>query len=180
MTATQRAMSESKTWIELDRTSEVFNSRLDVLSSYSVIDIPSHSVATAEVLFVSLDVGGSMSRQVNSLVGAKLQVQSVNDALGDYVLHGDDVARIRVNSISPKNIPIRDIEKLCRDPNPRGRVQETCSKNSTHLQFATSLKRVLCESQGFLDGRRRAHDKRTKSHKFSNHGVGKRKLVEAN
>src|SRR5258708_2613782 len=127
MTGTQRAMSESKTWIDLDRTSEVFNGSVDVLSSYRVVNVPSHSVPTAEVLFVSLSVGGRVSRQVNLLIGAKLQVQSVNYALGDYVLHGDDVARFRVNAISPKNIPVRDIEKLCRYPNPRGRMQETSS-----------------------------------------------------
>src|SRR6266478_2404971 len=97
-------MSKSKVWILLDGSLEMFNRFFDVLVGDGVIDISSHSVASAEIFFVSGGVGRGVARQVNLLIGTKRQVQSVNYALGDYVLHCNDVTCIRVNAITPNHI----------------------------------------------------------------------------
>ena len=96
-------MSESKVWILFDSSLEVLNRRFEIFVSDRMIDIPSHSVATPQVFFVSGGVGRGVARQVNLLIGTKRQVQSVNYALGDYVLHCNDVSSIRVDAISPNN-----------------------------------------------------------------------------
>src|SRR5438132_11223278 len=97
-------MSESKVWILFDSSLEVRNRRFDVLVGDGMIDISSHSVPSAEVFFVSGRVGRGVARQVNLLIGTKRQMQSVNYALADYVLHCNDVTRIRVDAISPNDI----------------------------------------------------------------------------
>src|SRR6266513_113627 len=96
-------MSESKVWILFDSSLEVLNRRFEVLVSDRVIYISSHSVASPEVFFVSVFVGRCVASQVNLLIGTKRQMQPVNYTLGDYVLHGNDVSRIRVDAISPNN-----------------------------------------------------------------------------
>src|SRR6266404_5272513 len=139
-------MSESKVWIECDGLLKMLYRCLDVFGGNGVVDIPSYSVTAAEILFVRGSVGSSMSRQVNLLMGAKLQVQTVNYALGDYVLHSNDIARVGVDPVSPNHIAALYIEQLGCNADPRSHLQETRGKDRLNFQFAAGLAWISCLS----------------------------------
>src|SRR5438067_13232104 len=86
--------------------------RIAILSRHRAKDESRETIAAAQVFVVSLSVNGLRLRQNLLLVGAQLKTQSINDVLGDLVLHGDDVFGRSIDTIAPNDFPALRVQQL--------------------------------------------------------------------
>src|SRR5205814_9733392 len=86
--------------------------RIAILSRHRAKDESRETIAAAQVFVVSLRVNRPRLRQNLFLVGAQLKTQSIDDVLGDLVLHCDDVFGRSIDAIASDDFPALCIQHL--------------------------------------------------------------------
>src|SRR5258708_28227026 len=97
-------MGPSKRRIEISSPLKMVDGFVDVLARDSVIDVTPHAIAAAQVLLVSFRIGGLRLFEPDLLIRSQFQTQAIANLLRDRVLHVDDVGRVRINLVAPKQI----------------------------------------------------------------------------
>src|ERR1041384_89249 len=110
ITTTKRRISEGKVRIDLDRTTEMFDCRVEMFALNGVIDELCEAVAPAQVLFGGGGVRSRLPCQFVFFIRAQLESQAFDDAMHDGVLYADDVAGIRVDALAPKDFTRANVE----------------------------------------------------------------------
>ena len=91
MASTETVVSQTKFLIEFNGAIKVDNGCIAIVCGYRAKDKPGKSIAAPQVFFVSFGIDSCRLRQSRLLVRTQFQTQSVDDALRDIVLHGNNV-----------------------------------------------------------------------------------------
>ena len=102
-------MRESEGGIEFNRTLEMRDGRVAILTLERAEDETTEEVAPAQVFFVSFRVLCRAARHINLLIRAQLNPQAIDDALRDGILNGDDVFGFGIYAVAPENVRGGDV-----------------------------------------------------------------------
>src|SRR6185437_1428384 len=107
-----------------------------------VIDKRRETVATAQILFGRRSVGGCLSRQLDFLIRTKLEPQTFDDPLHDRVLHADDVAGVRIDTLAPENLAGTNVEQLRSHTQPITGAKKSRRQDRINRELASRFSRI--------------------------------------
>src|SRR5688572_4188877 len=113
-----------------------------MLTLDSVVDEVGQAIAPAQVFFSGSRIGRRFTRELNFFIRPQLEPQSLNDALHDRVLHSDDVACVRIDSLAPENLAGPNVEQLCCDSQTISGAKKRRRENRINAEIASGFRGV--------------------------------------
>src|SRR6266853_2763302 len=109
----------------MNRSLKVFDSRVAIFAGHGAKNKAGKEIAAAQILFVRAGVLRCRLCHSHLFRGTQLETQTLNDALRDSVLNGDDIGSRGVDAITPENVSRGHIQQLGRDSETLACVNET-------------------------------------------------------
>src|SRR5207253_2839948 len=136
MSGSQACPSASEIGIELDRSLEHLPSKLDVLASPLLEQLP-----PTEIKFVRLHVAGRGREQPALVPRRERETQAGNDAVSDLVLDRKDVFEFSVEAFRPQVITMSGVDELDDNAHTISRLADATFKERLHTE---SLSNYAC------------------------------------
>src|SRR6185369_5489139 len=124
----ESGISKREVRIDLDRSTEVFDCGVDIFTRDRVVNERRETISTTQVFFSRSRVGSRFPRELILFGGTQFKPQPLDDPLHNRVLNSNDVARIRVDSLTPENLARTHVEYLRGHSQPVARAKERRSE----------------------------------------------------
>ena len=94
---------------------------------------------TLEIVSVGLDIGSRSQSNGLLLLRQELDLQLLDDGLGDFVLDRENVGQIAVEAVGPQMPAGGAVDQLAGDPHPLAGLADASLKNEFHAQLGGNL-----------------------------------------